>query len=86
MISNVWTTHLKDPDQRKEFELVVRNSSLALGRLKDIFKDMDTAAMNVKFTDYDSPSWSHKQADYNGYRRCIRDLMTLLKFLDKEKQ
>jgi len=28
--------------------------------------------------DYDCPSWSHKQADQNGFNRAIRKVKTLL--------
>lgn len=28
--------------------------------------------------DYDCPSWSHKQADQNGYNRAIRKVLSLI--------
>lgn len=33
--------------------------------------------------DYDCPSWSHKQADRNGYNRAIRKVKAILTLKDK---
>lgn len=72
------------PEEKKEgFELALRNSSLALGRLYDLLdeweRDLDSA--EAKLDDYDNPSWSHKQAHRNGDRSRIRKLRDLLGFL-----
>ena len=32
--------------------------------------------------DYDCPSWSHKQADQNGYNRAIREIKQLINVKD----
>lgn len=29
--------------------------------------------------DYESPSWSHKQAHLNGYNQCVREIIEILK-------
>jgi len=43
-------------------------------------------AEKVRINDYDSPSWSHKQADQNGYVRALREVMLLLEVNpDREK-
>lgn len=34
---------------------------------------------------YESPSWAAKQADINGYRRCLREFQKLLTLDQKEK-
>jgi len=35
--------------------------------------------------DYDCPSWSHKQADVNGYQRAMKEILKLLPPTEMEK-
>jgi len=82
-LSIEWTKHISDPKAKKDFEAAVRNSTLALGRLSDILKERESEAMKVKPRDYDNPSWAYKQADDNGYLRCLRELSLLINSIYK---
>lgn len=55
----------------------VRQSADVLEQLTNILESLKPKeAVDV---DYDSPSWSHKQAHRNGYARALTDVLELLK-------
>lgn len=83
MIPN-WTTHLKDPEDKKRFISYIHNSKGLLDRLNDILTEMETS-VEQKESDYDSPGWAAYQADNNGYRRCLRQIRKLITLDQKEK-
>jgi len=78
-----WTKHLQNEDQKEQFELVLRNSTHVLGRLKAILKE-ELIALEGKETsiaDFDSPSWAFKQAYLNGDRARLKKVLNLLEFI-----
>ena len=85
-LMTMWTQHIPptNPEGKAEFEKVVRNSSLALGRMKDIITSLEKTAEIPAMADYENAAWAYKQADLIGYRRGLRDIKKLLSFLDKE--
>jgi len=72
----VWAAHLSDPKAKEEFEAYVRNSRGVFDRALDL---IDTHMINeeVKPEDYDNSSWSHKQADKNGWNRALKKVRQL---------
>lgn len=84
-IATLWIEHIKDKEKQKEFEKLLRNSGISLGRLKDIIQDRLDALerAEVKAEIYDSPNWAYKQADTNGTRRAYMNILQLLSFLDR---
>lgn len=86
MISD-WTYHLKDPEEKERFVKYIKNNRTILERLSAILLkwDNETASTEISEKSYESPSWTYKQADTNGYRRCIRDIQKLLNLDPKEK-
>lgn len=82
MIPN-WASHIKDPDEKKRFINYVYQSRGLLERLSDILKGMDVSS-ELDQSSYDSPSWAAKQADNNGYRRCLREIQKLITLDQKE--
>ncbi len=84
-LSTEWTSHLQ-PTEQAEFAATVKASQLALSRLLDIIdsrlRDLD--AQESRLTDYDTPSWSHKQAHRNGKRDGLMSVRLLLNFLTKD--
>ncbi len=82
-----WIRHLsqQDRDAVKNFEGAVRNSTVALDRLRTILQEdlesLDRAETSDK--QFEDPNWSHKQAFCNGQRSKLRSLLTLLTFDQK---
>lgn len=80
-ISLTWVKNLPE-DKKDDFELVLRNSTLILGRLRDILKEELQSTYEIEtLKDFEDPNWSHKQAFRNGDRARIRKVLSLLEFL-----
>lgn len=75
-----WFKDLKTQVERDEFTKTVLNSTLALDKLRKIVYNRVISGEKVTVDDYDSPSWSHKQADRNGWLRAHREILELLDF------
>lgn len=83
-LSVEWFTGIQR-ERHDEFEKLIRNSTIILRQLSAILDkwegELDSA--ESKATDYETPSWSHKQADRNGDRRRLKRFRELLSFLEK---
>lgn len=82
-----WTNNLKDTEEVKRFKSYLWNSKGVLDRQFEILCDEERALDN-KETDadqYESPSWAARQADINGYRRCLRKMKSLITLDLKDK-
>jgi hypothetical protein len=85
MIQTQWLAGLKEPE-RAQFKQTVIGSKKVLDKAREIVYNIVKEAEKVRINDYDSPSWSHKQADQNGYVRALREVMLLLEVNpDREK-
>ena len=79
-----WIAGLKE-EQATEFKKALRSGDPVLIRLKQIIlKEKANVESPKTLTEYDSPSWSHKQADRLGQIRAYENLLTLLEFVDNE--
>ena len=78
-----WTKHLSTEYQRKSFEDLLRNSTLQFSRLLEILDEKERALtkQTTTLSEYENPSWSHKQAHINGYIACLTNLKELFTFL-----
>lgn len=85
MIPN-WTAHLKDPEEKKRFRSYLYNSRGVLDRLTALVKEMENELDNqeIDTSSYDSPSWAARQADTNGYRRCLKKIQKIITLDQKE--
>lgn len=85
MIS-AWTKHLKTEEDKERFRNSVLGSKVVLSRLQDILNEMkedaDNSELNTKI--YDIPNWEYRQADTNGFKRCLR-LVNKVINLDQEE-
>lgn len=82
-LSLEWTKHVRDPEKKKDFEAAIRNSTLVLGRVRDIVRER-IASINsaeTKAEDYNTSGWAFRQAFRNGRKAELRDLEALLQFL-----
>ena len=66
-----------DPKEKEEFLRLLQNSAL-IRRIEEVLDEWIRAESSVPKDDYDSPSWSHKQADRNGSLRAYNKVKQLL--------
>lgn len=68
-----WTSHLQDPKEKERFEQEVRSCRQVLNRLYDIMLEMEIELDRYETSpkQYELPAWDYKQADNNGFRRCL---------------
>lgn len=75
-IKTEWLKGLK-PDEAEKQKKSIIASKLVLDKLIEICynikKDKDKSVYN-----YDTPSWSYKQAHVNGYKQALDDIIQLI--------
>jgi hypothetical protein len=86
MIS-AWTKHLKSEEDKERFRNSVRGSKSVLDRQLDILKEMQEEVEALELTPkiYDIPNWEHRQADMNGYKRCLKQVSKLINLDQQDK-
>lgn len=77
-LKTAWLQDLKDPADREAFANQVLASKKVLDKLQKIVYNKVTSGEKAQVVDYDCPSWSHRQADRNGYLRGLREVLELL--------
>lgn len=79
---SLWTQHLKDDKAKEDFEKILRNSTITLGRLREILEkrldSLERTEVNSKA--YDNPNWPYKMADFIGMKRALRNILDLVAF------
>lgn len=84
-LKTAWISHLRDAESKEQFTAQVLASEKVLDKLREIVYNKVLDGEKVSVVDYDSPSWSHKQADRNGYLRGLREVLELLQFGDHDQ-
>lgn len=82
-ISSAWTSGLKGRD-KQEMEELVKTSTILLDRLSKILYNMQESKRKTVLADYDTPSWSHKQAHLNGELEVLRELQEILTIRERD--
>lgn len=79
-----WTKHLTDQEEIEKFKEGIKYS-WQLDRLQDVLAEMKDAETRKEQSGdiYDKPNWDYRQADRNGYLRCLNSILQLL---DQRKQ
>jgi len=72
------STFKKYEKDHKLFDEQWRESKYVRGLLEKVFKDKLETTTSVTKSDYDTPSWSHKQAHFNGKAEAYREILKLL--------
>jgi hypothetical protein len=72
-----WLRGLQGEELERRKELVLSNKKV-LDILKEMLYNMDKKAEVITLEDYDSPSWSHKQAHINGGKAMLRRIISLV--------
>lgn len=65
-------------EERENFKNSILSSKIVLDKLQEIVYNMYKKDESINSTDYDSPSWSHKQAHTNGRRDALRQILDLV--------
>ena len=75
-----WTKHIKDAVKKEEFEKTIRASQTIVSRLIELLDEQISGLdkQETSISDYETPSWSEKQAHRNGQRSTLRRLKDLL--------
>lgn len=81
----LWTQHLKTEPEKETYKREILSSRHVLRHLGSMLKSMEENLGNHERSPkvYATPGWSFKQADANGYMRCLKDIQTLID-LDQE--
>jgi len=83
---SIWTKHLKDQEEKAQYEKSLRNAKWVLDDISKILKtleeELDRVELNPKF--YELPNWEYRQADNIGYRRCLNLVKKLINLDQKE--
>ncbi len=66
----------KDLEDKEAFEKLFRNNSIIREQLSKVVAGKRKE--HIKTPDYDNPSWSHRQADLNGYNRALNEILDLI--------
>lgn len=81
-MKTVWSSHLKGDEAREFLEYVKRSKNL-LDRLKEICYNSILELEKVSIDDYDTASWSHRQAHINGLTEAYRKIIELCDVKEK---
>lgn len=65
--------------EEEDLRNILASNSFLLDKLTEIVYNMVTSSEEVNLTDYDSPSWSHRQAHVNGHNHALRKVLALTK-------
>lgn len=76
-INTIWTQGLKG-DEKSSMEANVIQSEKVLDKLVEILYNMREDKRATVLADYDTPSWSHKQAHLNGQLDMIAKVLDII--------
>lgn len=82
----LWTKHLDNQEDKSKFIDHLRGQKELFGVIINIVDSLDRAAdsEDTSHSQYDKPNWDYRQADRNGYRRCLKQMKSLFN-LDQQK-
>lgn len=86
-MKTIWTQHLKTEEERKEFQKLLQNSTISLGRLYDIVYMLMTQVYEKEKREdaYQTPNWAYLQAHQNGRLQALGEILRLLEFAKDPK-
>lgn len=78
----VWTSHLKDPIEKEQFEASYHSSERVLKRLNELLEDklaeIERSSEGLK--QYQTPNWGYETAHKNGMAsayKAVKELVTI---------
>lgn len=85
-ISEMWLRSEKTAEEREKIKKLVLSNDILLDKLKKIMYNMQVEKRKSVLADYDTPSWSHKQAHLNGELAMLERLIDLVTITEREDQ
>ena len=67
-----------DDNEKADLEKILQEPNFLLDKLREIVYNISISNNKITLDDYDCPSWSHKQADKNGFDRACRLILSIL--------
>lgn len=85
-MKTAWFKGVKTDEDKAKREASIRASSHILDLITELMDEDDKSLSNAETASkvYDNPNWAYKQADVNGYRRCLKVYKDLLNLDQKE--
>lgn len=77
-IPSDWLATCKSEEEKEELRQYLYNSTRLFDLLREMIQRRYDQEWGAKVVDYDSPSWSHKQAHKNGRINAFEDIYKLL--------
>lgn len=84
-INESWLRGLSG-QEREEMKQLVLNSEKVLDKLDKMLYNMQVKKSETVLTDYDTPSWSHKQAHLNGELAALKRVRDLVTITERDDQ
>ncbi len=84
-LSAHWLKNIRDPKKREDAEKTILNSTIALGRLREILEDFEQEVLKEEVSEenYDKASWAYLQAHRNGKKQALRTIKKLTDHLEE---
>ncbi len=71
-------------EEREKMKKMILECTILLDRLKKILYNMEEGKNRSVVGDYDTPSWSHKQAHLNGESAALRKVIDLITVTERD--
>jgi len=85
-ISEYWFKGAKTPEEREEIRNLVFSNEKVLDKLSEMLYNMQESKEVTVLDDYDTPSWSHKQAHLNGEKAMLRRIIDIVTIKERDDQ
>lgn len=85
-VKDVWLKGAKTPQERDEIRNLLVSDTILLDKLREILYNMQVSKEASVLGDYDTPSWSHKQAHLNGEAAMLRKVIDIVTFEERDDQ
>lgn len=87
-MKTIWTDHLRDQDEKAQFEKSLRHSSWILEHIGTLLGRMEKSLDKQELSPraYDQPNWDYRQAHANGFRQCLNNIKDLINLDQKDTQ
>lgn len=72
-----WTKGKNDVE-KKDIRASFAGSLVMRKRLQEMLNEKLVSSYSTKEEDYNNPNWAYKQADSVGYRKALKEILSLL--------
>lgn len=83
-IKDIWLKGAKTPQEREEIRNLLLGEQKVLDKLREILYNMQVSKDGSVLHDYDTPSWSHKQAHLNGENAMLKKIIDIVTITERD--